>query len=516
MLLLFALISVLVSPRTGADRTEEVLSAVARVRAAGGGTIEFARGEYRFAAPQPRRWWISNHHDPLPRNVFLPVEGVKDLRLVSSGARFVCDGEGIALALVDTTNVVVRGLSFDYRRPCFSEWNLRGGRLAKRSDDFPFDVRDGKLVAIGRNWSAPQRLAEFFDARTRAFLGAQWWNGAAAAVFPRFPDGSVVVTRNGWRPNPTVFLYRATNTAFEDCAVLSSAGIGLMAQRSETVSVRNWRTRDGRYFTALQADATHFSNCRGHVSVRDSTFEGMVDDAINVHATCLEIAAVPSPDRIVCRYRHEASVGFEVFLPGERLRFIRARTLEPDAEVTVRTVLARSKDTVEITLSGPVPPGLGIGDAVENADWQPSVDFRGNTVRNSKPRAALFTTPGRVVCESNLFDHVAASPIELAGDAWDWFESGACRDVTIRGNVFRACGKTGGKAMILIDPAVRDLPAQKARYHRNLRIEDNRFEDFSVPLVLGHSVSNLLLRGNVVTNGNTEVRLDHAEGVVRE
>ena len=501
------------APAGTRDRTADIQAAVDAVRLAGGGRIVFSPGEYRLVTPVQARWWVSNHHDPMPRNVFLPVTNVADVVLESTDARFICDGEGIALALVDTTNVTVRGLSFDYARPYFSEWRLKDGRLVGDRAEFPWKVEDGKLLTSGRGWTSPQRLAEFFDGTTRTFLGAQWWSGAPDEKFA-YPDGSVVVTRGGFRPNPTVFLYRAVNTTFADCGVYSSAGIGLMAQRSDTVSVHGWRTRNGRYFTSLQADATHFSNCRGAVTVTDSVFEGMVDDAINVHSTCLEIVEIPARNRLVCRYRHPASVGFEVFLPGERLRLIRSRTLEPDAEVIVRAAEMKGAEFVHLTLDRPVPDAYGVGDAVENADWQPSVVFRGNVVRNSKPRATLFTTPGRVVCESNLFDHVAGHPVELAGDALDWYESGACRDVTIRGNVFRSCGKVGGKAMVLIDPQVRDPAHQRARYHRNIRIEGNRFEDFEVPLVAGHSVSNLVLRDNVVVDGPSTVELRHSESVV--
>ena len=494
------------------DRTRSVLDAVSACRDAGGGRIVFKPGRYCLANPSPERWMVSNHHDPMPRNVFLPLKGLRDVELFSEDAQFVCDGEGIALALVDTTNVVVRGLSFDYRRPYFSEWRLKDGRLVGDDGLFPWIVESNKLVAVGRGWAYPQRLAEFFNGQTREFLGAEWWDGSPEKKFA-YPDGSVAVTRGAFRPNPTVFLYRAVNTTLENGGAYSSAGIGLMAQRSDTVAVRSWRTRNGRYFTSLQADATHFSNCRGQLSVTDSVFEGMVDDAINVHSTCLEIAAVPTANCLECSYRHPASVGFEVFAPGERLRFIRSKTLEPGAVTKVLKVEQRGPESVRLTLAGSVPGGYGIGDAVENADWQPSVRFAGNVVRNSKPRAALFTTPGKVVCESNLFDHVAGHPIELAGDARDWYESGACRDVTIRGNRFRSCAKVGGHAMILVDPQVADLTGQREHYHRNILVEGNRFEDFSVPLVAGHSISNLIVRNNVVSNGVATVDLTHSEGV---
>ena len=40
---------------------------------------------------------------------------------------------------------------------------------------------------------------------------------------------------------------------------------------------------------STQADATHFSSCRGKIDSRNGLYEGMMDDAINVHGTYLKI-----------------------------------------------------------------------------------------------------------------------------------------------------------------------------------------------------------------------------------
>ena len=506
-----------IAPDGTNDMTRTVMSAVDRVRADGGGRIVFAPGDWHFASPQKCPYYVSNHDNPMPRNVFLPMTNLVGVTFESDGARFVCHGEGIAFALIDTRDVTVRGLAFDYARPYFTEWMLRNGRLtATDSRQYPYEIdAKGKLVTVGPGWREEQHLAAFFDATTRAFLGREWWDGKADHDFSKFPDGSVVVTRNAYRPNPCVFLYRAKDTVFRACGAYSSAGMGLIAQRSEAVTVVGWKTR-GTRFTGLQADATHFSNCRGQIAVTDSLFEGMVDDAINVHSTSLRIVEKKGARTIVCQYMHKQSVGFEVFLPGETLRFIKGATLEPGIEVRVEAVKTLAFDRIELTLEAEVPSAYGAGDAVENADWQPSVDFSRNTVRNCSPRATLFTTPGRIVCASNVFSHVAGQPIYFAGDAWDWYESGACRDVTVRGNVFDHCAEISGKGMIQIGPAVHDLDAQKERYHRNILVEDNVFSNFTKPLVFGQSVDNLVLRNNRIVNGSTNIVLKGAGRVVVE
>ena len=499
------------------DMTSAVMSAIDGCRLAGGGKVNLAPGDYHFRSPLKQTMFVSNHDNPMPRNVFLNVSDAENLKIVSSGARFVCHGEGIAFALVDCRNVEIEGVAFDYHRPYFTEMRVVGGRLDYANSAYPCKVENGKLFAVGPGWQEPQRLAAFFDSETLRLISVKWWNGDVDHVFPDLADGTVAVTRNGYRPNPCVFLYRASGVVFRRCGAYSSAGMGIIAQRSEDIAISRWKTR-GERLTALQADATHFSNCRGTVKVEDSLFEGMLDDAINVHSTCLKIIGKPSGERLICRYMHNQSVGFEVFKPGETLRFIKGSTLEPGhgEEIRVKAVRTLAYDRVEIVLESHAPEKYGVGDAVENADWQPAVIFRGNTVRNMTPRATLFTTPKPILCENNVFDHVAAQPILLAGDAWDWYESGACRDVVIRGNVFRGCAYIGGKGMIQISPAVHDLSSQKARYHRNILIENNLFENFTKPILWAKSAENVVFRKNRIVNGNTRMEINGVEKVITD
>lgn len=153
----------------------------------------------------------------------------------------------------------------------------------------------------------------------------------------------------------------------------------------------------------------------------------------------------------------------------------------------------------------------GAGDAVENADFQPRVTFAKNKVRNSSPRATLFTTPKKVVCEGNLFENVAGQPIYFAGDAWNWYESGATREAVIKNNTFKHCAFKSGMGMIQIEPVVHDLNAQTRPYHQNILIEGNTFEDFTKPLVWARSCANVVLRNNRVVNGNDRLVLNKAD-----
>lgn len=527
---------VVVPASVEADATRAVQSAIDVVRASGGGTVRLERGTYHFYAKDAATvsLYISNH-DKLPEHpVFLPLTNLVDVTVDGGGSRLLFHGRGIAALVMDAARVTLRGFSIDWARPYNTELRVlghEGGRTLVSVDRarFPVEIRDGRLYAVGEDWSMPTGYGIVFDGASHEILprvASVRFDGAAEArgkgLLSLGTDlsaiglhgakpGDVFVSRpcaEPWRPHPAIAAYRATDTVLEDVVIHAAFGMGVLAQRCENFTLRGtgrgagktcgaWPS-EGRA-CAQMVDATHFVNVKGKVSVRNCRFERMLDDAINVHSTGLGIVSNPAPDVIICRGMHEQGWGFETFRPGETLRFIRARTLETCDEVRVTAVRALSPRETELRLARPVPDGLGVGDAVENADWQCAVDFMDNIVARNMARGVLFTTPKPVRVERNLFENVSGAAILLAGDVRFWHETGGCRDVRVARNVFRNCLTSKFQyceAVISVYPTVEDLSAQTTAYHRNLTVVDNVFETFDAPLLFARSVDAIVWRGN--------------------
>ena len=517
-----------VTPDGANDRTACVREAVRQVAAAGGGVVSLESGDYHFhsGAAERMRFHVSNHDQPDVRPVFLPFVGVTNVAVVAEGgARFVMHGMGTAILLRGTKGVSFKGITVEWEKPFFAQSEIVGFEGGKTRVRFsPRDrvvPEDGKVVLCGEDWKDALQYGTVFDRTTHEIVertadvsfggrGEPCENGdfllgvdlskkgAGAKV------GDVYVVRSGYRPHPIVCLDRAMDTTFEDFVFRGGFGMGIVAQLSENVTLRGGgcHPRDRTEYSPNVIDATHFSNCRGTVAVENCRFEGMMDDALNVHSTCLGIVGKPAPDRIRCRYMHPQAIGFGVFAPGEDVRFIAGRTLENGFVGRVKAVETHDAREITLMLEGPVPAEYGTGDAVENASWQCSVVFRNNTVANNRARGVLFTTPKKIVCEGNLFDHVSGAAILLAGDAQGWYESGACEDLVIRRNRFRDCLTSVFQycdALVSIHPEVKDLKAQRRRYHRNVVIEDNEIETFDVPLLYALSAENVTWRRNRVT-----------------
>jgi hypothetical protein len=96
--------------------------------------------------------------------------------------------------------------------------------------------------------------------------------------------------------------------------------------------------------------------------------------------------------------------------------------------------------------------------------------------------------------------------IKICGDVNYWFESGATTRIIIRNNRFGDCNyayPSWGKAVIDIDPVVRELNPRHGYYHGEIIIEGNHFRTFDRGLVRGHSIARLVFRDNRIEASGT-------------
>lgn len=510
-------------PRGLEDRTEDFLSAAKLPAFCGWRRVAIADGDYHFysSSATKMRFHITNHDQPKERPVFLPLVGLTNVVFHAHKARFIMHGEGTAILLEKTQNIEFSGITIEWEKPFFAQAEIVG--FGEKETFVRFAARDtvelkgSRLQLVGEDWRANLVWGNIFDAKTHEILfdtgdvGVARARAAGEGVYALGEDlskrgakvGDIFVMRDYARPHPVVCLNEAENTLFEDFTFRDGFGMGILAQQSRNITCRNvaCTPRSANEYCANTVDAIHVANCSGRVIVEDSRFEGMMDDALNVHSTSLAIVEKSDEKTIKCRFMHNQAYGLDLFAAGEHIRFIAGSTLEngPLAEIAAVEVL--DERVVKLTLKTPIPAKYGEGDAIENADRQCEVEFRRNRVANNRARGVLFTTPKPVLCEDNVFDHVSGSAILLAGDAVGWYESGACENVVIRRNKFIDCLTSPYQycnAVISIYPEVKDLAAQKRPYHHNIRIEYNHFETYDVPLLYAVSAENLFWRDNEI------------------
>jgi hypothetical protein len=291
--------------------------------------------------------------------------------------------------------------------------------------------------------------------------------------------------------------------------------MGLLAQMSENLHLDgfNVKIKEGsnRFFTT-QADATHFSGCKGKIISENGLYEGMMDDAINIHGTYLKITKTINSKSVIARYMHPQAYGFLWGEAGDKVQFVKPGTMELTGETnTIKSIEPYKQDEIngakvfKITFENKLPHISMLNKGIENLTWTPEVIFRNNLIRNNRARGALFSTPKTTVVENNTFDHTSGTAILLCGDCNGWFETGACKDVTIRNNTFINALTSNFQftnAVISIYPEIPYLAFQKKYFHSGIIIENNTFKTFDRPILYAKSTENLEFRNNTIEKNN--------------
>ena len=535
-------------PGTGKDVTKAVAAAVESIAKECNGKaarLVFQQGEYDFfpSDANVREYYISNHDQANPKMVAVALEGLKNFTLDGGGADFYMNGRMLPLSIIDCEGCSVENLHIDTRVPQITqveivENNPDSAVIVYRVAPYVnYKIVDRRLVVGGENWEFTPTWGIAFDGKTRHLVYRTSDIGVGAndveEIEPyllrarwrdaRLLPGTVVAMRSYNRPTPGIFLSGSKNTLLKNTTVHYAEGMGLLAQISENITLDGFSValrgeNDTRYFTT-QADATHFSGCKGVIRSVNGLYEGMMDDAINVHGTYLRVIKRLGDNKVVGKYMHGQAYGFYWGGAGDAVQFVRSDVMEIVGDNKIVSIAPYDKEQLagckefEITFEKPVPADVDNGSyGIENLEWTPEVYFAGNTIRNNRARGTLFSTPKRTVVENNLFDHTSGTAILLCGDCNGWFETGACRDVLIRNNKFvnaltNMFQFTDG--IISIYPEIPNLAAQTKYFHGGeglgVVIENNVFETFDAPLVYAKSLDGLKFCNNkVVTNNDFE------------
>ncbi|MGN0214347.1 MAG: alpha-1,3-galactosidase B [Muribaculaceae bacterium] len=530
-----------------AVRIARALDIIKRDAAGTPAKVRLPRGTYNLRSTQApvHEYYISNHDQVKDHPVGIAIEDWQNLTFDGCGSTLLCSGRMLPISIVRCSNVAVQQLNIDFDHPQIAQVTITNstdeGITFIPSDEVQWSVDEkGTFYGYGLKWEAnyftgiafngehgyivPQTSDLSINLRNCTTSGNQ-------VTAPNWKDsrlvpGTRVAMRSYHRPHPGIFLEENTSTLLKNIKVHYAEGMGVVAQRCTDIHLSHVDVclpkGKRRYFTT-QADATHFVQCRGRIVEENSLYEGMMDDAINVHGVYLRVRERIDSRTVRACFEHNQSWGYSWGDEGDTVIVVRSATMDQlPWRGIIRSikpssgVIAGTKDYVisfDCDLPAEVTEKEGYG--LENLTWTPEVVFRGCTVRNNRARGALFSSPRATICEKNLFDHTSGTAILLCGDCNGWYESGAVRNLVIRRNRF-VNSLTNmfqfTNAVISIYPEIPQLKEAKTYFHGGtpsaIRIEDNLFDTFDHPLIYAKSVDGLVVKGNKVKY-NTDFKPFH-------
>ncbi|MGN0467268.1 MAG: right-handed parallel beta-helix repeat-containing protein, partial [Acutalibacteraceae bacterium] len=277
------------------------------------------------------------------------------------------------------------------------------------------------------------------------------------------------------------------------------------AQDSENITVENIcfaPGKDSAGMMASVADFIQFCMCRGKMIVKDSFFDGAGDDLLNVHGIHFKITDIKGKELTV-RFMHPQSHGFNPLREGDTIAYINPETLLEESTAVIEKSELLNEYEIRLTVSDTQKARCSF--VIEDTTACPELEFSGNSSTRIITRGLLITTRGKVNVENNHFTSTSMSGILLSDDAKSWYESGMCREVTIKNNTFDYCGGTP----ILIKP---ENSKYEGAVHKNIKIIGNTFKKYSGACISIKDSDDILIKNNKYKTGK-KIRVKNCNNV---
>ncbi len=484
-----------------------------------GDTITLEGGKtyhvYQDSALTLEGYFISNtaKRDENPtgmRYTAIFLKDKKDITIDGNGAKMVIHGKMTPFIFDHCENIVIKDLEIDYARPTMSEFTVIEGKdseyVIKINKECLFEVEDNTLYWLGESdkngtpyWrdtnSGVKRYIKLYNPDTKlsydfnrddlTFEKIEQLDETTLKVSLKsksinIPVGSVFQSRTITRDQTGGLIERCKNVRLENLRVKFMHGLGIVSQYSESVSFLNCdlTPANGRTITST-ADFFQFSGCKGDIVVDGCVAWGAHDDYINVHGTHLRIIKADyTNNKILVRFMHPESWGFQAFDKGDVIDFIKWDTLIPYHTLKVFDFKKLNDTDIELIVNGKLPEIEINKDVVENATYTPDLYVRNCRFSQNAARGVLCTTRGKVVIENNVFENIWGPALLIEDDCNFWFESGYTTDVIFRGNTVINCeyhGTWENSPVIRYSPKVLRENVDTF-VHGKLTVENNTFK----------------------------------------
>lgn len=230
---------------------------------------------------------------------------------------------------------------------------------------------------------------------------------------------------------------------------------------------------------AANADGIHIVGLSGKLVMKDCFFDGLGDDALNIHSQAGEIASVDREKGVIrCIYRD---------------RQMREQPLSPlwaDKGDTIcvyehDTFLKKGSFVVEryengIVSASSIEGALAPGDILANEAFFASVHLDHCECRNTRARGFLLQSKNMLIENCRVYG-TSLPGIIISPDVRVWYEVGPSENVVIRDCVFEKCAfiPSGACLGAVVVKSCHDVGAEDypAGVHKNIRMERNTFRN---------------------------------------
>ena len=512
--------------------------------------ICFGKGLYPFYPEQGTREFLTlSNNDSGDKRIAFLIKDMRNVTIEGAGSDFMFHGSMVPFAVKESSNVTIKGVSVDYDYPWTFEGTVLSSDPASRSftvkvfPDTKYRIEGDRLFFGGYDWEYPMGESILFDPKThRPFFDTcaydhGYWSGEMGArdlgdgvvEFTRLSARDVPPVGSVWddkgptglnRRFPAMAVLSSKNINIENVHIYRSGGMGLIAEYSENIWVKGFSTaahEGSPRMVTTSADATHFVSCNGKITIEDSLFESMLDDAANIHGIYMLVDSVLSVNTLRAHFGHFQQVGNQFADAGDKISFVDKSNLRPIGSGVIKSIDKSDRKAYLIEMDFDLtrienPTNI----ALENISRGADVTIRNCTVRYNRARSLLLSTYGDVLVEDCDFASQMAG-ICVSGDANFWYESGRTKDIVIRNNKFTdlAIGANGPQAILQIDPEIpTKTRGNDFHYHNRVVFSGNTVSTFDSQIVYARSVGTLDISDNIFIDSKSYAPLFPRQPVI--
>ncbi len=227
---------------------------------------------------------------------------------------------------------------------------------------------------------------------------------------------------------------------------------------------------DTEMLFASNQDAFHIKSMRGNLILRDCTFVGLGDDALNTHALMGRVEAVSDGTLTTTTPGTGTAMDAGWAQEGDKIDLYDGNLNLLGTARTVRNVQGR------LTLDS-VPDGVGEGTLLRNRSNAPDVVITGCHVERSRARAFLIQSDTAIIRDCTL-RNIRLSGILVAPDTRSWYEMGPVQSLTVTGCTFERVGTVDGDHAAVCVRVCHDSIAQLGSsepIHGSVTVTGNTF-----------------------------------------
>ncbi len=478
-------------------------------------------------------------------NIAFLLQDLENVTLDFNGAIVTCHGRIAPFVLDRCKNITVKNLIIEYERSFYTEFDvvskIGDEFTVRRKEKFPVKVENGHIIPYADSWECdliadwPQFM-QTFDTETGKAHGITVVQvGDDIKAYTPFScpiqllkvrekengdivfigdvpyeahEGETVVLTHEPRDKCNILINECEGVTLENYRIINGAAFGVVGVYSKDVTMdRLVFSKDELSHGVItnMADALHTFACFGKWVIKNSIFEGMIDDAINVHGHFF-LAREINGNTVKTSHGEELS-GTNVFIKsfgaGDTVAVYNGKTMEEKTRFTVVDAEADSTGRVLTLIFDRDASEIQPGDTLENLSAQMELTIKDSVFDKANTHLRLQTRG------KTLIDNITCSlEIMMTGDLNFWFESSPMNDITIQNSRF-----FGDRGNILILNECNPTP-KAPYYHSGIKIINNTFEA-SETIIADHA-DDILIEGNkfVGENGEFTVKLNGCGRVV--